>query len=363
MLNDKPGICFAALLALVVLLPAAGAAEPRFPPRPSAYQLGRGYHVDSLGVTLGGYANFRYSDLEGQQANFTAQDLSLFVSGDLSSTWRFFSESEFGNAFTVTDDGISNGDADFDVERLYLEHDLRAGLRVRVGKFLTPIGRWNLIHADPLVWTVSRPLVTAAPFARHAAGAEAIGSLPAGSGTLDYRVFVDDTRQLDPSQRSERAFMDVSVTPNPRNAFDHGAGLRLVYRSFDDRLQLGFSAAHFRLQDLPNSKDLLAIDGYYTVHRVELSGEAVFRRSHGDEEGDDYGGYLQVVVPIYRGLYAVASHERFKSGLFDDDSDIDRFGLAYRPIPPVSFKIERRETRGEEQLAPDGWLVSLSLLL
>ena len=264
LLNDKPGLRAAALLALALAVPLVHAGEPVFPPQTTGYQLGRGYHVDSLGVTLGGYANFRYSDLEGQQANFTAQDLSLFVSGDLSTTWRFFSEAEFGNAFTITDHGWSNDDADFDVERLYLEHDLRPRLRVRVGKFLTPIGRWNLVHADPLVWTVSRPLVTAAPFARHAAGAEAIGSVPAGEGTLDYRVFVDDTRQLDPSQRSEQAFPDVTVQPNPRNAFDHGAGLRLLYRSFDDRLQLGFSAAHFRLQDLPNGKDLVAVDGYYT---------------------------------------------------------------------------------------------------
>ncbi len=353
----------AVLAALLVTTPA-WAAEPPALPLPSAgYHLGRGYRVAPLGLMLGGYANLRYSDVDGERANLTAQDLSLFVGGALAPTWRFFSESEIGNAFTVTRDSASLDDADFDVERLYVEHDLRPEVRVRVGKFLTPVGRWNLIHAAPLVWSVSRPLTTAAAFSRHAAGAELIGSLPAGRGALDYRLFADDTADLDPTQRSEYAFMDVAVQPNPRNAFEHAAGVRLLYRSVDDHLEIGVSAAHFRLQERPHGKTLVGADLIYARDGVELSGEAVYRDSHGDEAGDDYGAFLQLVLPLPHHLYAVASHERYRSGLFSQAADIDRFGLTYRPVPPVSLKIERRETRGAEQLAPDGWLAALSLLL
>lgn len=329
----------------------------------NGYRLGRGYRLDSLGVTLGGYANFRYENLEGRKAAFTPQDLSLFLGAELTPTWRFFSESEIGNAFTVTGAGLSGSGREFDVERLYLEHDLSTGLRLRIGKYLTPIGRWNLVHADPLVWTVSRPLTTASAFARHASGAEAIGAFRLGRGTLDYRLFLDDTGDLDPSQRTEEAFLDTDVQPNPRNAFDHGAGVRLVYRSLDDRLQLGFSAAHFKLQDRPNGKNLVGADLFYAVRRAELTGEAVYRESNGDAEGDDRGAFLQLAVPVYGEWFAVASHERYKSGLFPEAADIDRFGVTYRPVPPVSVKIERRETRGEERLAPDGWLLAFSLLL
>lgn len=342
---------------------AAQAAVPA-PDGAGGYHLGRGYRLASLGVTLGGYANFRYQDLEGEQANFTAQDLSLFVGARLAPTWRLFSESEAGNAVTITSDGVSGRDREFDVERLYLEHDVSTALRLRLGKYLTPVGRWNLVHAAPLVWSVSRPLTTSAPFARHSAGIEALGSLRTGDGgALDYRLFVDDTGDLDPSQRNEDTFMDVNVLPNPRNAFDYAVGGRLVYRTLNDRLQLGFSAADFKLQDRPNNKYLAGADVFYALGGAELTGEAIYRESAGDEDGDDYGGFLQLVLPLYADVYAVASHERYKSGLFDTATTTDRFGLTYRPLPPLSIKLERRETRGEERLAPDGWLLALSVLL
>lgn len=347
-----------AAAALVLFGLGAGAWAA---PEMGGYQLGRGYRIGPL--TLGGYANLRYTDLEGRPADLTTQDLSLFLGADLAPTWRFFSESELGNALTITDEHTTIDDADFDIERLYLEHDLRPDTRVRIGKFLTPIGRWNLIHADPLVWSVSRPLTTSAAFSRHASGAELIGTRAAGRGSLDYRLFLDATADLDPTQRSEDTFMDVDVQPNPRDAFAHAAGLRLVYRSADDRLELGMSLAHFRLQERPNAKDLVGADLFYTRGGAELTGEALYRESHGDAAGDDYGAFLQLTLPLARRVYAVASHERYKSGLFAEPVDIDRLGLTWRPIAPVSVKLEHRDAHGEERLAPDGWLAALSLLL
>jgi hypothetical protein len=44
-----------------------------------------------------------------------------------------------------------------EVERLYLDYLHSDALATRLGKHLTPIGRWNLRHADPLVWTATRP--------------------------------------------------------------------------------------------------------------------------------------------------------------------------------------------------------------
>jgi len=342
---------------------AAWGAVPPALQATGPYRLGRGYHLDSLGITLGGYVNFRYENTQGQQANLKAHDLSLFLGWRPSPIWRVFSETEVGDAFTIDNDGVSDTGREVDIERLYAEHDLSTGLRVRVGKFLTPIGRWNLIHADPLVWSVSRPLTTSAAFARHASGTEVIGTTAVGKGALDFRAFVDATARLDPSQRTEDAFMDSNAQPNPRNSFDHASGLRLLYRSPDDDLQLGVSAAQFEFQDRPHVKRLAGVDFLYTADGMELTGEGVYRESLGDAEGDDYGAFVQLAVPLGGGFHGVVSHERYRSGLFPRPADIDTAGLTYRPLPPLSIKLERRETRGEEQLAPDGWLLALSVLL
>ncbi len=64
-----------------------------------------------------------------------------------------------------------------ELERLYADVYLAPAATLRLGKFLTPIGRWNLIHADPLMWTTSRPLVTFQPFATDTTGGMLYGSV------------------------------------------------------------------------------------------------------------------------------------------------------------------------------------------
>ncbi len=345
-------VLFAALLGLGGTGPA-GAAP---------YALGHGYPLPWLGLTAGGYVSIRASKLESDKARISVPDLSLFLRSDVSPRWHFFSEMELGNALTWTRDGLSTSDADLDVERLYLDHNLSSKLTLRLGKFLTPIGRWNLIHADPLVWSVSRPLTTATAFSRHAAGLELSGSWPLGQSALDYRLFADDTALLDRSQRNERVFVDTPYQPNPRNAFDHGGGLRLRYLTFDEALQVGFSAARFRLKDRPGMRELIGADLLYTRAGFEVTGETIYRRSEG-AGGDEWGGFAQLVAPLGHHFFGVVCQERYKVEGYPRPTNSARFGVTYRPTPPLSFKLELRQAWGEERLAPDGWLFSVAVLL
>lgn len=327
-----------------------------------AYRLGQGYALPWLGLKAGGYLTVRGADLEGQDGEVTLQNLSLFLSSDITPRWHFFAEVEVGNSVTVSDDGWSTSGREFDVERLYLERDLSARTTLRLGKFLTPIGRWNLIHADPLVWSVSRPLTTSAPFSRHAAGLELTGSRPLAAGLVDYRLWVDDTAVLDPSQGREEVFVEVGVPGNPRNAFDHGFGARVRYWSLDEALQVGVSVAHFRIKDQSGQRNLVGADLFYTRGGAELTGEAVYRGNDSPAVDAEWGGFLQLAVPLRHGFYGVATHERYKAEAFPDAVTWDSLGVTYRPTPPVSLKLERRETRGEEPLAPDGWQFSIGVL-
>jgi len=342
-------------VALLVAGPDAVAATP--------YRLGQGHPLPWLGLTVGGYISVRASSLEGERAELAVQDLSLFLHRDFGARWHFFSEMELGNAFRLTRDGLYTSDSDFDIERLYLDHNLSPKTSLRIGKFLTPVGRWNLVHADPLVWSVSRPLTTGTAFSRHATGVELLGSWPVGLASVDYQLFADDTAELDPSQGNEKAFVEVDPRPNPRNAFDHAAGLQLRYRTFDNGLELGLSLARFTLQDQPRTHNLIGADLLYAREGMELSAEAV-RRSLDDGHGaDEWGGFVQLVVPLWRSFYAVACHERYRAETFPEPASIDRLGITYRPQPAFSIKLERRETRGEKRAAPDGWLLSIAVLL
>ena len=136
----------------------------------SGYQLGKGFDLPLFGLRGGGYVNIAFTDLKNHDWRIGPHDLSLFLYRDFATRWHFFSELELGEPFSLSSSGISTSNADFDIERIYVDYRLASRASLRFGKFLTPIGRWNLIHADPLIWTVSRPLTTAVPFSRHAAG-------------------------------------------------------------------------------------------------------------------------------------------------------------------------------------------------
>ena len=91
--------------------------------------------------------------------------------------------------------------ATFVAERLYGDVNASDQVNLRLGKFLTPVGRWNVIHAQPLVWTTSRPLTTLLPFDAHTTGAMLFGSLLPDDTGVTYSVYGQFVNSLDRSGR------------------------------------------------------------------------------------------------------------------------------------------------------------------
>ena len=171
-------LAFSLLFIVITVLvatvwPAHTLHAQELPPPQSnwEYHLGQGLQLGNSGLTLGGYGSVRVEDLRRHSPQLVLSALSLFVSWDTGTRVHFFSE------LKIEDVAVTRGERAFDdrnygveLERLYADVYLTEAATVRLGKFLTPIGRWNLIHADPLVWTTSRPLITSQPFATNTTG-------------------------------------------------------------------------------------------------------------------------------------------------------------------------------------------------
>jgi len=327
---------------------------------PAQARLATDSAVGGSGLVAGGYLDARYSDPDKGNAVLQLRDLSLFLSANLGDRWQFFSETELGEALTLDHDGLSTEGADIDLERLYLDYRAAPDWSMRIGKFLTPVGQWNLVHADPLVWTVSRPLTTAAAFPRHATGIMLHGNRALGYNGFDYSLYLDATNSLDPSERRERAFTEVPEdADNPRNAFDWATGLQLRYRSADDRLQAGLSAVRFRLDGSRDERDLIGMDLHWTSGRTELSSEAIYRRGDGN---DEWGGFLQLLLPLGPNWYATGYYERYKPAVRDQAANIHVLGLAWQVSPAMKLKFERRDGHNNSTVAPDAWLASFAMM-
>jgi hypothetical protein len=330
--------------------------------QPLPYQLGQGLTFPQKGLRIGGYTSIHYSDLEHQAATLSVQDLSLFLTKEFGARWSLFSEMEIGDALSITADDTSTRDADFDIERLYIDYHVYQGVTLRVGKFLTPVGQWNLIHADPLVWTVSRPLSTSAAFSRHATGAMMYGIIPVLENDLDYWLFVDNSDLLDPAERKEHPFSADAASSAVQNNFERATGARLLYHMLGDQLSVGASYLSFELQDPQQRFQLSGLDFSWSSRYADLSGEAIYRSAEETNTPDEHGGYLQAVIPLPQHLYLVGRHEKYKAALLPETTTINTVGFNYRPQPAIAFKFEHRSGSNNTLVAPDGWLASFGIL-
>jgi hypothetical protein len=326
------------------------------------YNLGQGLNFPQQNLVVGGYLSLYFSSLKRQDWVLEPRDISLFISKTLTSRWQLFTEMEVGDALQASPDGITGKHAELDLERLYADYRATEAINFRLGKYLTPVGRWNVIHADPLVWTADRPVTTTAPFARHATGAMLYGDVPVVGSSLDYSLYADDSGPLDPTQRSELAFEDDTSGTSPHNAFKRAAGGRLAGHFMDDAIQVGVSYLRFRLSDLQDAQELFGADALLTVRRMEFSGEWVYRNSLGSADPDEHGGFAQAVLPLPGRFYLVGRYEKYHAPSISPTATIDTLGITYRPHKAVSIKLEYRDGHHNGIMAPSGWLGSVAIL-
>jgi hypothetical protein len=167
---------------------------------------------------------------------------------------------------------------------------------------------------------------------------------------------------LDPAQQKELAFEDGGAGITPHNAFERAAGGRLSYHFLNDSATIGASFLRYEMYDLQERKDLYGLDALWSVHRMEFSGEWIYRTSLGSLESSEHGGFVQAVLPLTEHLYFIGRQERYKAAVLAATATINSAGLTYRPHPAIAVKLEYRGGNHNELLAPTGWLGSLAVL-
>lgn len=288
------------------------------------YTLGAGLPLGSSGVRLGGYASTDFENPTDQRAAFAFDDLSLFVFGDIGSRVHFFVEAEETHFLQIDSDGVSSQN-NADLERLYVDYLHADAFKVRVGKFLTPVGAWNEIHPDPLTWTVSRPVASFATFPAFMTGLQAFGTWATSDRDVDYNVFVQHNESIDRSTGDRHSERMVGGRVRIRQgALEIGVPV-VRYTERDTRDVVTFSGA-----------DLLARTG-----RLEIRGEATAGRvrSLNGATRAEYAAYLQGVMALTDRFFIVARQERAHSR--DDETyTATSAGLLFRPVPAMSLKLE-----------------------
>lgn len=309
------------------------------------YAPGRGLQLPDAGVMLGGYSNLNLVRDEGRPAQLGMDDLSVLVTVDPTPRLRIFSEIEFEDLFQVDDTGAAgNPEWRFTAERLYADVSASDALNLRVGKFLTPVGEWNVIHAQPLVWTTSRPLATELPFDPHTTGVMVYGTFFPASGLVSYALYGQPTNAFD-------------RVPAPSPA-DRGAGGRLAFTGADGWT---VGTSYQSAEHLGDWRHLGGLDGLWRHGPLELMGEAVVE--NGARRVDrQWGLYLQGTLEVLPRLHLVGRYEHWERAGRAPPNNLAIGGVAWKPWSWFVLKAEYLAADHRAEESPPGFKSSIAIL-
>lgn len=328
----RKSLLFFISLIIVVAVGHAKAAEP----------------IDSSiwdNFNLGGYSSVGVNVHPGGKTDGAVNEISLIVSWENSSRFRFFTELELERPLSFNDDHTVVGkNFYFDLERLYVDYNLSEKVNLRAGRFLNPTGRWNLLHAAPLVWTSSRPLATSRLFPLFSNGLMFYGAVPLTGNALEYSVFAEVLKDQD-NDKGEIPFEDTK-------------GVRL---NLSGKVNWGISLMEFSEKIPSNVKfHMVGLDFLVKHEDWEFSGEAFQRYSNKDNDSGN-GAYLQGIAPLGNRWFAVARVESFKHPV-EGSSERWLLGTAWRMTPSRILKIEYVAGDEERAESPKGLLASFAIL-
>jgi hypothetical protein len=291
--------------------------------------------VEPAGASLRGYAVASYERVQGEPDTFNQEKFAVYFNSPLNDQVSVFAEIEFAEGVRLTEPDTGD-DRDVDnvkVERALVDYHPSDWAQVRVGKFLTPFGDWNVNHADPLHYTTSRPLVVRFVFPETLTGILFRGTAFPGDWEVDYRLHVANGRGERPDTRDAnwRKAIGGRVAVRPRGDLQLGASfLDDSDDRYDDWHQQNFG-----------------IDFRWRPGALDLNGEAIVSRSEGAEsQGSPEGYFLEAAYTFGQRLTPVLRYEWLRRPYYGRAMRVGVLGIAYRPLPPLLLKAEYQARRG-----------------
>lgn len=294
---------------------------------------------------FGGYSSAELNVHPGGDVEGAVNEIGILLSWENNGRFHFLTELDLDRPISFNQDDTSIGkDAYFNLERFYLDYNLSEKLNLRAGRFLTPAGRWNLVHAEPLVWTTSRPLATSRLFPTSINGLMLYGAVPMANNALEYSFYIEGLKD--------------QIVNNQEIPFEDTKGARFT---FSGKVNWGLSLLEFR-ENIPHSPEFHMIGLDFLVQRNgwEFSGEA-FQRYYSNYSNGGNGAYLQGAAPLGSQWFAVARVENFKR---PEEGSSARWllGSAWRMTPSRIFKIEYVGGDEESIESSKGLLASFAIL-
>ncbi len=316
------------------------------------YQFGRGLKIKGIPFRIGGYFSIKYRWTNVEEFEFNIENLALLLYGDLTKRTNFFFELEARNLyvkkkeieFEHEEDDDDDDEYEYDeehgyweieierefeinpeVERIYLDYLVLDSLRFRLGKFITPIGLWNPIHIPPLKWTSIDPPASTEFFPRFTTGLRVFGLLPFQDSSWEYSIFVQRTRGIDDRNN------------NVKTDEFYGTEIR---KFFSDK-SVAVAIGKFRDLSIDNKVKFMGTSIEIPYKRFRLMSEVIYGIERGHHHTyKRFSYYIQGIYRVFSKNYLIIRNDFFDSEKKNRNIKALLVGWNYRPLYPISLKIE-----------------------
>ncbi len=294
-------------------------------------------------LNIRGFGHFQYEADENSH-KFKLGNMDLFISSQVSSKLKFFSELVF--------EFEGGGEQEVDAERLILKYEYADWLNISVGRGHTAIGYWNhnYHHGRWLYTTIDRPVIfrfedEGGILPVHFVGIEVMGRVPLKIGNLTYTADLANGRErtnrgvqlIDDADASKMGSFMFTFEPDIAPGF--GFGGNAIFDHIPNNPAVG------RQSDIQE----IIVGGhvFYIDSRIELIAEYQYVDHDSVVDNSHWGGYFQFsynlgkIQPYYRyDILEVDSRDTF----FVSVNDIDQhtFGVRYNWFPFAAVKFEYR---------------------
>lgn len=299
-------------------------------------------------LKVGGFSSAGITLHRDAEAEAAINELSFLITWNNLDRLSFFSELEIERPLAWNDsERFSREESKLDLERLYFDYNLTEKLNFRIGRFLTPNSRWNLLRAPPLVWTNSRPLATSRLFPIATNGLTLHGALTIKDVAFEYKLFTE----LLEDQQQDNNELKFEHVRGARFSIKSDSDIGVSFLSFSERNAFGgFSSASYRM---------FGVDFVTKLNETEISGEFFQRITSKGKEGGS-GAYIQTAVPIKGNWYWIT---RLDSLNRPNEGSFERWliGATLRVTPIQLLKFEFTGGSGNQPEAPRGFNASYAL--
>jgi len=321
------------------------------------YVLGQGWQ--SGNYYFSGYTNIEVVDRFDAPTRLDLDDLSLFAGGRINQWANPFMEVELSK-HTLIQQGGGSVDGDIIIERFYNDAIVSENDTLRVGKILTPLGDWNLVHAAPLIPIITRPYTTARGFDAYMSGISWMHD-PESGVVSDLQLYwqPDNEWFKRPTSQTLRNFRNVL-----------GGHINMPLGLVD---KIGASFQQGQLIETGETFTLYGFNANKSFGKLKLESEAITAHFSGavlpgatprvhDRES---GIFVLADYTVTSQWHGILEWERYQDHTVNMPSRNTLIAVAYKPVVPMVWKLEYIHQAGvSASIAPirTGLKASFSLL-